>query len=79
LVRFGDSRGVDALRYVKAIAAAAAAMGNVKYDRQDLIPEVTRATSEAMSQYENEFAKNPSLFCKSWGDALIKAGAVKRK
>jgi hypothetical protein len=44
LLKFGDATGVDAPRFLRATFAAAAAIGGGgEYNREDLIPEVTRA------------------------------------
>jgi hypothetical protein len=41
-LKFGDATGVDAPRFLRATIAAAAAIGGGEYNREDLIPEVTR-------------------------------------
>jgi hypothetical protein len=79
LLKFGDATGVDAPRFMRAVAASAAAIGGGEYNREDLIPEVTRAVNRVADEMHEEMASSTKSFCKKWGAMLIERKIAKRK
>jgi len=79
LLKFGDATGVDAPRFLRATIAAAAAIGGGEYNREDLIPEVTRAVIKIADEMHEEITSSTKSFCKKWGEMLIEKKVAKRK
>jgi hypothetical protein len=80
LLKFGDATGVDAPRFLRATIAAAAAIGGGReYNREDLIPEVTRVVIKIADEMHEEITSSTKSFCKKWGEMLIEKKVVKRK
>jgi hypothetical protein len=78
LRRFGDAAGVvDGDRLIRAVIAAFSAANGGAYDRDDLVPEVTRKLNEVGVQIPKD-GKFKS-FCKKWGDMLIANHVAQRK
>jgi hypothetical protein len=78
LRRFGDAAGVvDGDRLIRAVIAAFSAANGGAYDRDDLVPEVTRKLNDVGVQ----IPKNGKFksFCKKWGDGLVANHVAQRK
>jgi hypothetical protein len=72
-----DRTGVDRVKVVAAMIAAIGANIGAKYNRDDLMPSITRVT---VSTYA-DMAKVKKLpdFCKTYVDIIIPTGFIKRK
>ena len=77
LLRLGDAVGVDAGRLVRAVVASFSAANGGEYDRDDLIPEVTRTLNQVAVQIPREGKSKP--FCKKWGEMLVANHVARRK
>jgi len=77
LLRLGDATGVDARRLVRAVVASFSAANGGEYDRDDLIPEVTRTLNNVAVQIPREGKTNS--FCKKWGEMLVAKHVAQRK
>jgi hypothetical protein len=62
---------------VRAVVAAFSAANNGEYDRDDLIPEVTRTLNKVGVQIPKD-GKYKS-FCKNWGEMLVTNHVAQRK
>jgi len=78
LVKFGDRRGVDGKRLTLAVAAALDTT-NDKYDRDALIPEVTRWINQVLSERLLKEMNNKAKFCSEYSPTLLLSNIVKRK
>lgn len=79
LLKFGDATGVDAPRFLRATMAASLAIGGGEYNREDLIPEVTRAVIKIADEMHEQITSSTKSFCKKWGEMLIEKKVAKRK
>lgn len=75
--KVADRIGVDRDKIVAAFGAAFSAQLGVKYDREDLIPEVTRIMNLALVGIEKEYKSDRANFCKVNGELGIQAGFMK--
>ena len=74
-----DMNGADFDGLTPAIGAAMSAQLNQKYDRAELIPDVTQVVRATFLEMNDDFDRSKSRACKKWGDILIPAGVLVRK
>ena len=73
----GDRFGVfDSVRIFKATAAAIALIGHQAYEKQDLIPEVTRLVEKFLIVIDYELASGDHATCERYLKIFRAAGAV---
>jgi hypothetical protein len=73
-----DKNGADFDGLTPAIGAAMAAQLGQKYDRDLLIPEVTRVVRSTFLEMNEDFDRSKPRACKKWGDILLPAGVLIR-
>lgn len=78
--KFGDSLGANVDRLGSATAAAIQAIVGGKYDREELIPEVTQFVNNIMNELADDKAKlGTNRFCSKYGPYMVTAGTMRRK
>ena len=73
--RFQDKLGVDDRTALATLAAAQLASGQ-KYNRSDLIPEVTQFLQPTLTWMLEESGK--ADFCETFGDPMVKQGVLQK-
>jgi hypothetical protein len=77
---YADKNGVDGKKIFDAVWAAVQANSGGKYNRDSLIPEVTRLTVAFVAQSAIEVQNNKAKFCNDWSSMLVeRLGLMKRK
>jgi hypothetical protein len=77
--KLADINGADFDGLVPAISAAMSAQLNPKYERAELIPDVTRVVRMMFLEMNEDFDRGRPKACKKWGDILTPAGVLIRK
>lgn len=68
--KVADRMGINFEKFSAAIVAAMAARGGFRYERKDLIPEVTRVVNETHNLIHANLAVEKEKTCRRWGSAL---------
>lgn len=76
MVKFADRNGVDSEMLTKAMKAALAVNADTPYDRDDLIPAVTRFMTEVAGEVMSAIEKNKIGACARWIKVLRENGVV---
>lgn len=74
-----DQVGADFDTYGPATMNAIFAILDMEYDREKLIPEVTRTVRADLEELMVEIKKGNGYFCKKYGATMVNVGFMKRK
>jgi hypothetical protein len=73
---WGDRVGVDTDRLSAAFVAATNALGGRPYERNKLIPEVTRIVNEATAEFQQALQRDKADTCTVWTKHLRDNGLI---
>src|SRR6267378_2592594 len=78
LRKAADLNGVDFSTYAPAIYAGLKAQLGQEYDRNLLIPEVTREVRQALAMISTDVSRNKTKACRDWSTATTSSQLTRR-
>jgi hypothetical protein len=78
LGRIVDGKGLDGDKVMRAITAAIAAQSGLSYDREDIVPEITRAFNMTLNEIYQDVQTDRIGTCSKWLKMLRTLGTSER-